>query len=484
MENLQERIPFQRREINLNNSQNINNSNSSINSISNDNENNYERKWNQTIINFFNSIIYTKNCHKISIILILLFLFWMFYLFSFINYQNCSIMKLESEDSYFWIIIWMMNVIIFIISWNFYVYIFTSIFKYEYSKGNGNVRSSFAEEFYKSPFGFILFFYYFDNKFLNNPIDNSLWILLGFEYFLLHYNLVQFYKQFDKEISIKSYNLNEKGKNNGNILFKMKIVSLSFIILAILLTFINYIIVNIMSTLHIFFFMSKGFFAVLKIIELWKTRYDEFIFINEEIEKKEKDYISNLKAKTYLELIVMLYVYGQIVALLIYGEGKPFYFTIVIIYFIIVLGYQGIIYYKQYENVNEYYCTLENSLKIIYIKNEEEECIICTERIIKARQLSCNHFFHLICLSQWLEKGHNTCPVCRSPIKYRNNNDKNNRRDNRNNTNNNQTNRNNNNLNNNNINNINLNNRNNHSIDINSTINLNNNVNNFGNHNS
>ena len=55
-----------------------------------------------------------------------------------------------------------------------------------------------------------------------------------------------------------------------------------------------------MSTLHIFFFMSKGFFAVLKIIELWKTRYDEFIFINEEIEKKEKDYISNLKAKTYL----------------------------------------------------------------------------------------------------------------------------------------------------------------------------------------
>ena len=189
-----------------------------------------------------------------------------------------------------------------------------------------------------------------------------------------------------------------------------------------------------MSTLHIFFFMSKGFFAVLKIIELWKTRYDEFIFINEEIEKKEKDYISNLKAKTYLELIVMLYVYGQIVALLIYGEGKPFYFTIVIIYFIIVLGYQGIIYYKQYENVNEYYCSLENSLKIIYIKNEEEEeCIICTERIIKARQLSCNHFFHLICLSQWLEKGHNTCPVCRSTIKYKNHSGKNNKRENNNN---------------------------------------------------
>ena len=435
MENLRERMPFQRNENITNNSQNNNMNNNRANSninVNNENENYNDKKINQIIIDFFNSIIYTQNCHKISLILILIFLFWIFYLFSFINYQNCSIMKLESEDSYFWIIIWMINGIIFIISWNFYVFIFTSIFNYEYSKGNGNVRSSFAEEFYKSPFGFVLFFYYFDNKFLNNPIDNSLWILLGFEYFLLHYNLVQFFKQFDKEISLKNYSFNEKNQNN--ILLKMKMVSLSFILFALLLTFINYIIVNIMSNLHVFFFMSKGCFAILKIIELWKTRYDEFIFINEEMEKKEKDYISNLKTKTYLELIVMSYVYCQIVALLIYGEGKPFYFTIVIIYFIIVLGYQGIIYYKQYENVNEYYCTLENSLKTIYIQDEEEECIICTERIIKARQLSCNHFFHLICLSQWLEKGHNTCPVCRSVIKYKNNNERNNRRENRNNS--------------------------------------------------
>ena len=298
----------------------------------------------------------------------------------------------------------------------------------------------------------------------------------------MHYNLVQFYKQFDKEISIKSYNSNEKNKNN--ILFKIKIVSLSFIILALLLTFVNYIIVNIMSTLHIFFFMSKGVFAILKIIELWRTRYDSYIFINEEIEKKERDYISNLKTKTYLELIVMLYVYSQIVALLIYGEGKPLYFTIVIIYFIIVLGYQGIIYYKQYENVNEYFCNLEKSLKTIYIQNENEECIICTERINKARQLSCSHFFHLICLSKWLEKGHNTCPVCRSPIKYKKHNEKNNRRDNRNNANynNNQNNRNINNNNNNNSNNINNNSKNNLVNNINQ-INIINNISNLNNNN-
>ena len=330
MENLNERMPFQRNQVNnniinnnilanqnpnnhINNNNNNNNNNNQI--INDENEVYRERKMKQILVNLFTSVIYTKNCHKISFILILLFLFWIFYLFSFINYQNCSIMKLESEDSYFWIIIWMANGIIFVFSWNFYVFVFTTLFEYEYSKGNGNVRSSFAEEFYKSPFGFILFFYYFDNKFLNNSIDNSLWVLLGFEYFLLHYNLVQFYKQFDKEIPIKIFDT-EGIKQKNNILFKMKLVSLAFILLACFLTIINYIIVNIMSNLHVFFFISKGIFALLKIIELWKTRYDEFIFINEEIEQKEKYYVTNLKTKTYLELTVMFYIFIQFETLL------------------------------------------------------------------------------------------------------------------------------------------------------------------------
>ena len=454
MENLNERIPFQRNQkINYNNnaivnnqiSNNIvnnnniipNNINNNVNNINNrisNNENEIykERKISLILKNLFISVIYTKNCHKISFILILLFLFWIFYLFSFINYQNCSIMKLESEDNYFWIIIWMANGILFVFSWNCYVFVFTTLFHYEYSKGNGNVRSSFAEEFYKSPFGFILFFYYFDNKFLNNPIDNSLWVLLGFEYFLLHYNLVQFYKQFDKEIPIKNFDM-EGIKQKNNILFKMKIVSLSFIILALLLTIINYIIVNIMSNLHVFFFISKGIFALLKIVELWKTRYDEFILINEEIDQKEKYYIKNLRTKTYLELAVMFYIFLQFETLLIYGEKNPFYFTIVIIYFMTVLVYQGIIYYKQYEKVIEFYGALENSLKTIYVEDKDEECIICTEGINKAKQLTCGHFFHLICISQWLEKGHNTCPVCRSTIKYKNHSGKNNKRENNNN---------------------------------------------------
>ena len=148
MENLNERMPFQRNQVNnniinnnilanqnpnnhINNNNNNNNNNNQI--INDENEVYRERKMKQILVNLFTSVIYTKNCHKISFILILLFLFWIFYLFSFINYQNCSIMKLESEDSYFWIIIWMANGIIFVFSWNFYVFVFTTLFEYEYS---------------------------------------------------------------------------------------------------------------------------------------------------------------------------------------------------------------------------------------------------------------------------------------------------------------------------------------------------------------
>ena len=81
MENLLERMPFQRNENNANNNQsnnmNTNRANrNSNNNINNGNENYNDKKFNQIIIDFFNSIIYTQNCHKISLILILIFLFW------------------------------------------------------------------------------------------------------------------------------------------------------------------------------------------------------------------------------------------------------------------------------------------------------------------------------------------------------------------------------------------------------------------------
>ena len=51
-------------------------------------------------------------------------------------------------------------------------------------------------------------------------------------------------------------------------------------------------------------------------------------------------------------------------------------------------------------------------------KNNNKYCIICFEeyknknRVIK---LECNHIFHKICLSRWIEKNQ-SCPLCRFKI--------------------------------------------------------------------
>lgn len=54
---------------------------------------------------------------------------------------------------------------------------------------------------------------------------------------------------------------------------------------------------------------------------------------------------------------------------------------------------------------------------MIHYKSELPECSIClsnnkNNNII----LSCNHAFHINCLTPWLSKGHYTCPLCRKEI--------------------------------------------------------------------
>ena len=48
--------------------------------------------------------------------------------------------------------------------------------------------------------------------------------------------------------------------------------------------------------------------------------------------------------------------------------------------------------------------------------DKDDDCVICTETLKNARKLSCNHYFHLICLSKWIEKGNKSCPICRKEI--------------------------------------------------------------------
>lgn len=48
-----------------------------------------------------------------------------------------------------------------------------------------------------------------------------------------------------------------------------------------------------------------------------------------------------------------------------------------------------------------------------------EQCTICMDRMVTAKQLPCGHMFHLACLRAWLQQSGAVsfaCPLCRTPL--------------------------------------------------------------------
>ena len=371
------------------------------------------QKYSKSLWEIICTLTFTKVCHKVSFFILFILFFSIFYLLIIMNYKNSSIIsKLESEDSYFEIIIWMVNIIIILISWNCHMFLFSSIFKYDYSKTVNNIRSSFVEEFYKNPIGFILLLFYIDTSNLKNAIDDSFWVLIEVLYFIAFYTLNQFFTQFYKEL----VNITDFKEQKHN-LKKANFISILFIIEATILIIFNNIIIQSMNYFHKFIFLSKGVYLFYKIIEIWKIYYDEYKFCESNMDLKEKFFFKNIRMKSLLELGGMCYVLIQFISCFIMGDSTPFYFNIVISYFIFVLAFQILTYFKKYKELIEYLVGLDKCLESAEI-NDDKECVICTEKMTQCRKLNCNHYFHLICLSKWFENGHNSCPICRTEIKF------------------------------------------------------------------
>ena len=371
------------------------------------------QKYSKSLWEIICTLTFTKVCHKVSFFIFFILFFSIFYLLIIMNYKNSSIIsKLESEDSYFEIIIWMVNIIIILISWNCHMFLFSSIFKYDYSKTVNNIRSSFVEEFYKNPIGFILLLFYIDTSNLKNAIDDSFWVLMEVLYFIAFYTLNQFFTQFYKEL----VNITDFKEQKHN-LKKANFISILFIIEATILIIFNNIIIQSMNYFHKFIFLSKGVYLFYKIIEIWKIYHDEYKFCESNMDLKEKFFFKNFRMKSFLELGGMCYVLIQFISCFIMGDSTPFYFNIVISYFIFVLAFQILTYFKKYKELIEYLVGLDKCLESAEI-NDDKECVICTEKMTQCRKLNCNHYFHLICLSKWFENGHNSCPICRTEIKF------------------------------------------------------------------
>ena len=371
------------------------------------------QKYSKSLWEIICTLTFTKICHKVSFFILAILFFCIFYLLIIMNYRNSSIiLKIESEDSYFEIIIWMASIIIILLSWNFHMLLFSSVFKYDYSKTVNNIRTSFVEEFYKNPIGFILLLFYIDTSNLKNAIDDSFWVLVEVLYFILFYNLNQFFTQFYKELT----NITDFKEQKSN-LKKVNFISVLFLVESTILISFNYIIIQAMNSFHKFIFLSKGVYSFYKIIEIWKIFFDEYKFYESNMDIREKFFFKNFRTKSFLELGGMVYVFIQFSSCFIMGDSTPFYFNVVICYFIFILGFHILTYFKKYKEITGYLIGLDSCLEIAEI-HEDKECVICTEKMTICRKLNCNHYFHLICLSKWFENGHNSCPICRTEINF------------------------------------------------------------------
>ena len=371
------------------------------------------QKYSKSLWEIICTLTFTKICHKVSFFILAILFFCIFYLLIIMNYRNSSIiLKLESEDSYFEIIIWMASIIIILLSWNFHMLLFSSVFKYDYSKTVNNIRTSFVEEFYKNPIGFILLLFYIDTSNLKNAIDDSFWVLVEVLYFILFYNLNQFFTQFYKELT----NITDFKEQKSN-LKKVNFISVLFLVESTILISFNYIIIQAMNSFHKFIFLSKGVYSFYKIIEIWKIFFDEYKFYESNMDIREKFFFKNFRTKSFLELGGMVYVFIQFSSCFIMGDSTPFYFNVVICYFIFILGFHILTYFKKYKEITGYLIGLDSCLETAEI-HEDKECVICTEKMTICRKLNCNHYFHLICLSKWFENGHNSCPICRTEINF------------------------------------------------------------------
>ncbi|KAA8533528.1 hypothetical protein F0562_031038 [Nyssa sinensis] len=73
---------------------------------------------------------------------------------------------------------------------------------------------------------------------------------------------------------------------------------------------------------------------------------------------------------------------------------------------------------KERLRVIEYSCFLEKSSRAR--KQDEQRCAVCLNCMQASNEVrelrNCCHVFHRDCLDAWIDKGHVTCPLCRSKL--------------------------------------------------------------------
>ena len=318
--------------------------------------------------------------------------------------------KYQEDDIYCLILVSLILSTVTSIIWDILFLIFQTLLPINFtSKNKGNFP--FPEKLYTNPIVYFMIIYFSQKTFLKNTID-----ILFFFFFLNQFSIIKFY--FTKVTNDFSETINSQTViNNDNytsIYKKFKRGLGGLFIFNLCLCCLIYIIIKYFSLFDIFSFLGLGLYNTIKIIEVFITNRMYFFYLSQNINTKEKTLIRNLKIKFILQMISCNFVLLTLIVLFLKSNMKYYHLRILLIGLSIFQLLCIIYLFQNYENTKKYYYSIEKGFPLINKSNEE--CIICTDKLENARMLKCNHYFHLVCLTQWIEAGNYNCPLCRKEI--------------------------------------------------------------------
>ena len=364
------------------------------------------------------SIVLTSECYVNSIYVLITMFSLIIYFYTTMDKTDFSFLNFENTDKHFFFLFWLINIIVIICTWNLFLYFYLTVCKYKYIPNIGNTFLSRSESLYGDPFFFMLMILQLDSQVIYNLIDISFLITISSVYYFMIFNIVNFYINFDKEID-KALNKGDSHSNKTTLLSKMKTIGKLFFVVNMLFSgYVYFICFNISNNYVKYILLGKGGYVFLKINELYFTRKFKLHYGQLPMKEKERCFVSELKSKTFLELITMGYVYCQFKCVLINKKSQSFYFSFMFFTFILSQVYNGVIYYRNYEHLKEYFRYLDETLSRKQINNKQR-CYICNSLLDEGRELSCGHVFHLICIGKYCDKGYEYCPICNGGDNYK-----------------------------------------------------------------
>ena len=319
--------------------------------------------------------------------------------------------KYQEDDTNCLFLVALILILITIVAWDLFYFTFSKLFPLNFSAKQKGNNFPFPEKLYTNPIIYFLIIFFTQKTVLKNNLD-----ILFFFFFLCQYSTIKYYYvkvTHDFMVTVNSQTVINSEINTRTYKKFKNGIFLIFIVNALYTIFI-YIIIKEFTLFDIFSFIGIGIYNTLKIIEIFINNKIYFSYLKHNINIKEKKLFRNLKVKFYLQMISSNYVLGTLSFFFV--KSNMFYYHLKLLLLgMMIFQLLCIIYlFKNYQNTKKYYFSIEKGFPLV--NKKKEECIICTEKLENARVLKCNHYFHLVCLTQWIEAGNYNCPLCRKEI--------------------------------------------------------------------